>query len=137
MKKALLIIFIFILLISILYACKPDSKYKTKGDWALDTNYVFAVEIDDYNGDIFQAGTYEFTTKVFDKHKIPAIYDIYISDKYYTRLNGLKESEFVGSVGGREDASIEITLTAGKYVYVKFNKVVGEKGNSLEFSLVK
>ena len=40
---------------------ESEHKYRDSGTWAVtDSGYVFAVEEDSYNGDIYESGTYRF-----------------------------------------------------------------------------
>ena len=130
MPKKATIILAILLSTLILCACGSMSKYQTGCTWALDENYCFAVEVDNFDGDVYQAGNYKFSSKIWDK-KIPAIYDIYVSQNLYNKTRSLQETEFVGSVGGIANEFVETTLSPGDYVYVIFNPVVGENGNQL------
>lgn len=101
------------------------SKYTSKITWALDSHYACAVEIDEYDGDVLESGTYRFypDAVVLGTEKIPTIWDIYVSDNYYNHLNELKEDEYKGSVGGLDKLGFTFELNKGQYVYVKYNKV--------------
>lgn len=105
MKKFIIVLIVIMLVL--LCACGNGNIV----DWALDQDYSFSVE---------QDGSYEFKSYVFDKEKIPAIYDVYV--------NG----NLIGSIGGFGDNSITQNLQSGDSVLVKFNHVLGEKGNRLQ-----
>lgn len=91
-------------------------KYKNSLSWSLyEENYMFAVEVDDYNGDIYKAGTYVFSTLTNAAGKT-GIYDIYVEDKELSSLSELGELDY--EVGGIGSSEIEIALNKGDYVYI-------------------
>lgn len=110
--------------------------YLNKTTWAALQNYMFAVEVENFDGDIFEAGTYRFYPDAVNLDdyptKIPVVWDIYISDKYYTNPNQLKDDEYVATVGGLEKDEYTAELLAGKYVYINYNKVLGEPMGMLQ-----
>ena len=103
------------------------NKYLSEITWALDAHYACAVEIDDYNGDILEAGTYRFYPEavVIGNGKIPVVWDVYISDKIYDDISQLHDDnpDFVGCVGGLDKCEITVYLEQGQYVYIKYYKV--------------
>lgn len=105
-------------------ATVTDSKYLTATEWADTSNYMFAVEIDSFNGDIFEAGNYLFTpiNVVESASNTPTVWDIYISNNCYNNISQLADSEYVNSVGGYEKLETTINLTSGQYVYIIYNE---------------
>lgn len=101
--------------------------------WALGDNYMFAVEVDGFDGDVFQSGTFDFYPETIDNHKIQAIYDVYVgSEELSSTSDVIQDCEYIGAVGGTAQESITVNLNAGSYVYVIFNEVAtGEHGNVL------
>lgn len=90
--------------------------YKTKGQWALyNKPYMFSIENDKYDGDIYEGGKYKFTTT----GKKSAIYDIYVSKKEYTNSSDIISNEDIScSAGGMGNIECNVSLQAGDYVYV-------------------
>lgn len=99
--------------------------YLTEITWAAEQHFAFAVEIDDYNGDIVSAGTYRFypDAVVLSGSKIPTVWDVYVSNNYYNNISELKKEEFVDCVGGLDKYEFNLKLEKGQYVYIKYNKV--------------
>lgn len=120
---------------------KPDnknSKYLTKIQWADTSNYMFAVEIDDFDGDIVQSGKYNFTTTgKSDESHVAIVWDIYISDNLYSNMRELSDSEYVTSVGGNDNTSASIILERGKYIYINYNKTALNPSGLLNIEIVK
>ena len=127
---------------------ETDKKYKSwkkKVDWADDKDYMIAVGIKDYDGDILQPGNYIFKSnltkkKIESKEKkgqTPVVWDIYVSKNQYKNKRELKKSEFVGSVGGTTVEELNIKLEEGQYVYVNYIKPVGKGFGKLEIRLNK
>ena len=103
-----------------------NNKYETKITWSGLDNYCCAVEIDGYNGDILQAGSYCFYPDLvsgLDKGKIPIVWDVYVSENAYGNIYQLKESEYKGTFGGFSNENGVLELFAGQYVYVKYHPV--------------
>lgn len=95
-----------------------DNSYMTEGDWALfDSNYLFAVEINDYGGDIYQAGSYKFELTGADE-KNAGVFDIYTSNKLVTNSSELTDDMLKGSVGGINLDTLSLNLSKGTYVYI-------------------
>jgi hypothetical protein len=102
------------------------NNYQTEIAWALEQHYACAVEVDDYNGDILESGTYLFYpgAVVLGSGKMPVIWDIYISNNYYNNISDLKDEEYVDYVGGIDKHEFVIDLEKGQYVYIKYNDVL-------------
>lgn len=126
-------------------AKKYPKSWKKKVDWADDKDYMIAVGIKDYDGDILQPGNYIFKSnltkkKIESKEKkgqTPVVWDIYVSKNQYKNKRELKKSEFVGSVGGTTIEELNIKLEEGQYVYVNYIKPVGKGFGKLEIRLNK
>lgn len=124
---------------------KKYKSWKKKVDWADDKDYMIAVGIKDYDGDILQPGNYIFKSnltkkKIESKEKkgqTPVVWDIYVSKNQYKNKRELKKSEFVGSVGGTTVEELNIKLEEGQYVYVNYIKPVGKGFGKLEIRLNK
>lgn len=104
----------------------PETKYESKITWAALSSYCCAVEIDSYDGDIIEAGTYRFYPDLvsgLENGRIAIVWDIYVSDKLYNQISELKDDEYQGTVGGISKNEITIKLEKGQYVYVKYNPV--------------
>ena len=109
---------------------KADNKYLTKTEWAMyDRSYMFAVEVDGFDGDVFQAGTYSFVleggiTKSATENggiaKFPMVFDVYIADKEYSSLTEMHQDFNIPTltIGGISSSTYEYTLNKGQYVYV-------------------
>lgn len=103
-----------------------EKNYETKITWAALNNYCCAVEIDSYDGDKLQAGTYRFYPDFvsgLENGRVAIVWDIYVSENLYNQLSDLKDSEYKGTVGGISKNEIELDLSKGEYVYVKYNPV--------------
>ena len=126
-------------------AKKYPKSWLKKVDWAADEDYMIAVGIKDYDGDILQPGNYIFKSnltkkKIESKEKkgqTPVVWDIYVSKNQYKNKRELKKSEFVGSVGGTTIEELNIKLEEGQYVYVNYIKPVGKGFGKLEIRLNK
>lgn len=121
------------------------SKYMTNGSWALyDSNYIFAIEVGDFNGDIFKNGDYIFELSAgSDTSKnTPAIFDIYVSDTLYANEAELTQSmnEPTLSIGGMgsSDDKHKYALKKGSYVYiVPFKEMQNEPSGYLNFTIAE
>lgn len=92
-----------------------SSKYLTDGTWSLEsTTYCFAVEVDSYNGDIYESGTYIFGV-TNDKLGEAPMYDIYIENNEVSKYE-LKTPDY--TVGGAGDTGTSIYLPKNSYVYI-------------------
>jgi hypothetical protein len=127
-----------------------ENNYMTSGNWAMyDSNYMFAVEVDDFNGDVFKAGKYKFKisasiTKAASGNSpavLPAIFDVYIGDEEYSSIEELKKSisEPQLSIGGMgsEGLEIEYELVQGQYVYIIPYDVDYEPSGYIDFEIVE
>lgn len=117
---------------------QETKEYKTTATWADLNNYMFAVEVDDFDGDIFQAGSYRLypdAVDLEDSLKTPIVWDVYVSNNLYTNSNELSESEYVSSVGGIEMDECELELEKGQYVYINYNDVLGEPTGMLQIEM--
>lgn len=125
--KCGLIIICFALIIT-LSACGNNSGYKTDEEWGGLSDYMFAVEIDDFDGDVYEAGKYRvYVRGTASKPEYTVIvWDIYISENCYTNRSELKESEYVTTIGGNSNVEDIIELKKGQYVYFNYNEVFGE-----------
>lgn len=107
-----------------------ESEYLDKVRWASPQSYMFAVEADGFDGDNFKAGTFNFTSEIKVKNKIPAVFDVYVSPTEYSKAKDVKPEEMVGSVGGVQSDSVSVDIPAGNYVYLVYNPVIGnDPGN--------
>ena len=116
-------------------ASSENSNYKDKATWAALGNYMFAVEISDFDGDIFKAGTYRFYPSAVDLNdpsKTPIVWDIYVSENLYNNSEELKDSELVATVGGMGKDETTLELLPGQYVYINYNQTLGEPTGMLE-----
>lgn len=112
---------------------EPKNDYVTEGVWALTSNYIFAIENDSFDGDVFQKGTYRFyptSVTVTDK-EIPIVWDIYLSDKLYSSTSQLPDSEYITSVGGWNNDEATLELEKGQYVYIIYNEPASEPTGAL------
>ena len=102
-------------------------KYETYAEWADLSNYMFAVEVDDFDGDIFEAGDYRFYVQgeSTNPQDVFVVWDVYISDNCYDNIRQLNKNELKASVGGNAKTEQTIHIEKGKYVYIKYNETVG------------
>lgn len=123
-----------------LAACGGNkSNYITEFEWAATSNYMCAVENDSFDGDVISAGTYEIESRGVapDPEDTMIVWDIYVSENEYAKLEELQESELVATVGGMTHIGGEVTVEPGQYLYIKYNEVVGNPCGSLSFKLQK
>lgn len=132
MKK----IFSLLLMITIIFLAGCGSDYKTELSWALTQNAEFSIENDSYDGDNLKAGTYSFTEDTVRSGKIPIIWDIYVSDSKKNKISELTDEEYRGAVGGIEKEEIEVTLEKGQFVYIVYNKTLGEGTGILQIKKI-
>lgn len=120
-KKRLLLFTAALGFILCICGCSKQTEYKTSTVWENKTDYVFSVEAD-YDGDIYKAGTYEFTPVDVDTEsgKTPVVWEIYVSETLYDNINDLKPEEKKASVGGTDNTSTTIDLKQGQYVYILY-----------------
>lgn len=121
-------IFILVLMAGIFFIFSDDesSGYGTV-QWAQPSNYMFAVGIDSYDGDVFNNGIYTFYQSDVREGTAPAVYDIYTSKTYYSNSHLLKPEDFKGSVGGFENDTLFGSIE-GKYVYVIYHGTAASSG---------
>lgn len=120
-----IILLSFIVMLS---ACGNSSGYETSAEWGGLSGYMFAVEVDDFDGDIFESGKYRVYvrgTKTKPEETV-IVWDVYISDNFYTNRSELKDSEYVTTIGGNSNIEDVIDLRKGQYVYFNYNDVWGE-----------
>lgn len=114
--------------------------YLEKITWAALQSYKCAVERNDYDGDVISAGTYHATptmVNILADSDVPIVWDIYVSDNDYTSLDELDTEELVATVGGWDNNTAEFTVSAGQYVYVKYNDMAGNPTGAIEIELKK
>lgn len=124
--------FVFVVLIIVFSViakgCQGEkSKYMTSGDWADLSNYMFAVEIADFDGDIYEAGKYHFgiVGAALSREDTMIVWDIYVSNNCYKNERELKDYELVATIGGNTKIETDIELRQGQYVYINYNEVLG------------
>lgn len=103
-----------------------DEKYIKKIEWGNLTNYCCAVEIDEYDGDVLESGTYRIYPDLvsgLDKGRIAIVWDVYTSQNLYSNISELNKSEYRGSVGGITKNELTLDLSSGQYLYIKYNPV--------------
>ena len=113
---------------------KSKKNYLTEALWAGPSNYVFAVEIDSYNGDIFEKGTYRFYPDLvtITSNEIPVVWDIYVSDELYNSTSQFLDSQLQATVGGINNLEATLELEKGQYVYVIYNEPVSTPTGALK-----
>lgn len=120
-------IFYLLIALSILGLCGRD-KILTHSTWADTCNYMFAVDVDGFDGDVYEPGIYTFYNSSVRMNeypqKIPIIWDIYVSNNFYPDVSYLKSEEYAGSVGGITNENIKWSLSSGNYVYIIYNPTV-------------
>ena len=130
MKKAISVSVLAFLILSLVSCGNPKEKYAEKTEWASPKSYMFAVEVEGFDGENLKAGTFNFTSEIKAKNKIPAIFDVYVSATEYSKEKDVKPEEMVGSVGGALSDSVSVDIPAGNYVYLVYNPVIGnDPGN--------
>ncbi len=92
--------------------------YATSIEYNGKGNYIFAIEVDEFDGDVLENGTYTFSTASTTQSAI--MYDIYISEELKDPLNTLNEEEFFNTSGGLYPIDFEVTLMKGEYVYIVY-----------------
>lgn len=114
---------------------QQNTDYLSEATWADTSNYMFAVEVSDFDGDVFQAGTYRFypdAVNLDDASKTPVVWDIYVSDTLYSNADELSDEEYAATVGGTEKDECTLDLQAGNYVYINYNQTLGEPTGMLQ-----
>ena len=135
MKQKIIFILLSLTLIFSLTACGGKL---TKGNWTGDQSYCFAVDVDDYDGDVYQSGNYHFELDP-TRDEIPSLYEIYVSDEYISSSSLLTEEYYVNSIGGLspENDGIDIELPSGSYVYIIPVKTLYEPSGILRITMNK
>ena len=138
MRKKIIIAVLVSMMVVFATACgktASETGHKTEATWADTGNYMFAVEVPDFNGDIFEAGTYRFypdAVDIDDTSKTPVVWDIYVSQNEYSDSSQIQENEYVATVGGLEKNEYSCDLSAGQYVYINYNDTLGEPTGMLQ-----
>lgn len=124
-------VFLIFAVIFIVFSCVIIFTYRNTGEqslqWALPQNYMFAVGVNDFDGDVLPNGTYSFYQSAVKSGTSPVVWDIYTSQKLYTHFDELNEEEYKGSIGGYEDQTLYGSIE-NKYVYVIYNGVLSSTG---------
>ncbi|MDF9867255.1 DhnA family fructose-bisphosphate aldolase class Ia [Bacilli bacterium PM5-3] len=99
-----------------------NSDYITTTYWnKSNVAYKIAVEVDDFNGDIIEAGEYDvyLLNAKTTNDEIPIKANIYI-DKDYENVNEIAKKTPVLKIGGpkNEKKTYKLTLKKGDYVYI-------------------
>ena len=102
-----------------------ETNYLISGEYS-DSDFVFAVEIDSFDGDIYSEGQYRFYPTAVNESRnyVPTIWDIYVSDELCNNISALDKSDYIDSVGGLDKREISIDLEKGEYVYIVHNEVL-------------
>lgn len=118
-----------------------DSKLMSEVEWTnwgddnSNQQYKIAVEVEEYQGDIIQAGNYEITqtNTAYDEYT-ERIYNIYISNQNYENFEDVQLTDYIGSIGGPQyENELSISLEKGQYVYVS----LVQGGQNGHFKMVK
>ena len=106
------------------YGVVNNTRRVTAGSWtSYDQPCVFAVDVSNFFGDIYESGVYAFTLEQGAKQEecMPAFYDIYICDELYDSVEQMQEKNTpavsVGGLGSEYVKSIH-ELHSGEYVYI-------------------
>ena len=110
---------------------KSDKKsnYLTKIEWTNQGNdysdetdewLKVAVEVDNYDGDIIESGTYN-VEQTDGKYtgKPQRIYNVYVSSLNTDNPEDIKNNEFPVTVGGANGKKQTITVEKGQYLYIQ------------------
>lgn len=117
MKKIILpIILLSIVMIVVQTISNADRRYGTVSG---DETYCFAVDVEDFVGDVYKSGNYHFEMEP-ELDQIPSFYEVYVTNEYFEDISLLTDEHFVNYVGGLQykDDNLNIELTAGTYVYI-------------------
>ena len=118
-----------------------DSKLMSEVEWTnwgddnSNQQYKIAVEVEEYQGDIIQAGNYKIiqTNTAYDEYT-ERIYNIYISNQNYENFEDVQLTDYIGSIGGPQyENELSISLEKGQYVYVS----LVQGGQNGHFKMVK
>ncbi|MER2081251.1 MAG: zinc-ribbon domain-containing protein [Ruminococcus sp.] len=104
---------------------EDTDRFLTSGVYT-DSDFVFAVEVEDFDGDVYSEGTYRFypTDVIESRNYIPTVWDIYVSDKLYSKISDLDKSSLVDTVGGLDQLETTVDLKKGQYVYIVHTEVL-------------
>ncbi len=111
------------------FTATPNSTYQTSIQWALQENYMCAVEREDFDGDVIASGSYVASLSAAESpngNQVPIVWDIYVSDHLYDSTAQLQQEEYICSIGGWDLTSGEVTVAPGQYLYVIYNDMAGE-----------
>ncbi len=118
-----------------------DSKLMSEVEWTnwgddnSNQQYKIAVEVEEYQGDIIQAGNYKITqtNTAYDEYT-ERIYNIYVSNQNYENFEDVQLTDYIGSIGGPQyENELSISLEKGQYVYVS----LVQGGQNGHFKMVK
>ncbi len=115
MKKILVVLLVSIFIFA---GCSnSEENYKLEGDFASTTEpYSFAVEVDDYDGDVFAAGYYSFiSTATNDK---AGVYNIYVLNEDVEDVSSLNDMDTACVAGGEDAVECSLEVAKGNYVYI-------------------
>ena len=116
---------------------KKNSKLFTESQWALQSNYLFAVNVKNFDGDNYEPGKYMFDTSN-KKIKEAPVYDIYITKKYHSNLSKVIKKGHHYVVGEIDSFPVKINLHSNRYVYViPYKKLVYEPKGYLIIKKIK
>ena len=113
---------------------KKENYYMEEIIWAELSSYAFAVEIDNYNGDIVSEGSYKFAPYMVVDGKVPQVWDIYVSENYYSNIKELQDSEYICTVGGIGNYATIVDLKKNQYVYIKTIDMATESTGALKIT---
>lgn len=102
--------------------------------WAEQRNYMFAVGIDDFDGDVYPSGIYTFYQDLTRDDAPVSVYDIYTSDTYYSNSSQLRSDEFRGSVGGISNETLRGSIDR-RYVYVVYHGIIDMSSGVLKIDI--
>lgn len=90
--------------------------YKTSTKWdSISQCYIFAIEDDEFYGDILREGTYSFNVTNNKQGEAP-MYHVYIRKESNLTLDHLGDSDFLA--GGRAYTPMSYELGKGEYIYI-------------------
>lgn len=122
---------------------EKNSKYLTKLEWTNSGNdnsdevtewLKIAIELDDYNGDILQSGTYTIEQTDGEYDGTPQrIYNLYATELDTDNPKEVQDNSLPITVGGINGAKNEIILQKDQYLYIQ--KISGGKIGHLKLKL--
>ncbi|MFV0246468.1 MAG: hypothetical protein ACK5HS_00830 [Mycoplasmatales bacterium] len=117
---------------------ETSNSYKKSGSWAMMDGYLFAIENEDFDGDVYQAGDYHFSTSGATKNKPAAVYNIYTSKELYTEsADVINNANLKCSAGGVGNIECDASLEKGDYVYIEVTENVSGSSGMIKFKLNK